>query len=134
MTTLAPTDRAGLGILTVRGQNVMLDVNLARLYGVPTKALNRAVKRNRERFPEDFMFQLTNEEAEDLRRQTDTSKSLGGASLPSLRVHGAGRGDLQRVRAIARLWSTSRSCGPSAPDHGQVMAELRRKVGALERR
>src|SRR4029077_14995777 len=78
MTTLVPTDRAGLVILTVRGQNVMLDVNLARLYGVPTKALNRAVKRNRERFPEDFMFQLTNEEAEDLRRQTGTSSRWGG--------------------------------------------------------
>ena len=50
-------------ILLVRGQKVMLDSDLAALYGVETKALNRAVKRNGERFPEDFMFQLTKEEA-----------------------------------------------------------------------
>src|SRR5262249_31122019 len=49
-------------ILTVRGQKVMLDSDLAALYGVTTKALNQAVKRNRHRFPADFMFQLTPEE------------------------------------------------------------------------
>jgi len=49
-------------ILTVRGQKVILDVDLARLYGVETKVLNQAVKRNAERFPSDFMFSLTQEE------------------------------------------------------------------------
>jgi hypothetical protein len=49
-------------ILHVRGHKVMLDSDLARLYGVPTKRLNEAVKRNSERFPEDFMFQLSREE------------------------------------------------------------------------
>jgi hypothetical protein len=63
------------GIVVVRGENVMLDADLAKLYGVPTKALNRAVKRNEERFPGDFMFQLTRQEAEDLGRQ------IGPASL-----------------------------------------------------
>jgi ORF6N domain len=53
----------------VRGQKVMLDRDLARLYGVETKALNRAVKRNSDRFPEDFMFQLTWQEAECSRSQ-----------------------------------------------------------------
>ena len=52
----------------------MLDRDLAELYGVETGALNRAVKRNAERFPEDFMFQVTGEEAEALRCQTGTSK------------------------------------------------------------
>lgn len=57
----------------------MLDAELAELYGVETKALNRAVKRNRERFPNDFMFQLTSGEAEILRFQIGTSnKGRGG--------------------------------------------------------
>jgi hypothetical protein len=51
-------------ILTIRGQKVLLDADLAELYGVPTKRLNEAVKRNAERFPPDFRFQLTQEEAE----------------------------------------------------------------------
>jgi hypothetical protein len=62
-------------ILIIRGQKVMLDSDLARLYGVPTKALNQAVKRNRGRFPEDFMFQLTLEDGrrlEALRSQNVT--------------------------------------------------------------
>ena len=46
-------------ILEIRGQKVMIDADLADIYGVPTKALNQAVKRNLERFPRDFMFQLT---------------------------------------------------------------------------
>ncbi|MBF0330822.1 MAG: ORF6N domain-containing protein [Candidatus Omnitrophica bacterium] len=52
----------------VRGQKVILDADLARIYGVTTKVINQAVKRNRDRFPEDFMFKLTNGEAESLLR------------------------------------------------------------------
>lgn len=58
----------------IRGQQVLLDRDLAMLYGVETKALNQAVKRNSERFPNDFMFQLTNEEHQALRSQIATSK------------------------------------------------------------
>jgi hypothetical protein len=62
-------------ILIIRGQKVMLDVDLARLYGVSTKALKQAVRRNRERFPEDFMIEMTWEEARSsLRSQTVTLK------------------------------------------------------------
>lgn len=64
-------------IYMIRGQKVLLDSDLAELYGVPTKALNQAVKRNRQRFPEDFMFRLTLEEGhylETLRSQTVTLK------------------------------------------------------------
>jgi phage regulator Rha-like protein len=64
-------------ILLVRGQKVMLDSDLAELYGVPTKAFNQAVKRNQARFPKDFMFQLTLEEGrqlESLRSQSVTLK------------------------------------------------------------
>ena len=64
-TELAPLE-PGRRIYTVRGQNVMLDSDLAALYGVTTAALNQAVKRNSERFPEDFMFPLTNEESQSL--------------------------------------------------------------------
>lgn len=57
----------------VRGEKVLLDANLAVLYGVTTKALNQAVKRNRHRFPDDFMFQLTADEWEGMRSQIVTS-------------------------------------------------------------
>jgi hypothetical protein len=52
----------------MRGQKVMLGDDLARIYGVETRALNQAVKRNREQFPSDFMFRLTSAEAEEVRR------------------------------------------------------------------
>ena len=59
-------------ILVVRGQRVMLDTELAKLYGVAVKALNQAVKRNSERFPADFMFRLSREETIALRSQIVT--------------------------------------------------------------
>ena len=65
-------------ILFVRGQKVMLDSDLAVLYGVETKVLIQAVKRNINRFPDDFMFQLTKEEFESLRSQFVTSKEARG--------------------------------------------------------
>src|SRR6266480_4576410 len=61
-------------IFLVRGQKVMLDTDLAELYRVPTKSLNLAVKRSADRFPEDFMFQLTDDEAAGLRLHFETSK------------------------------------------------------------
>ena len=57
----------------IRGHRVMLDADLAELYGVPTKVFNQAVKRNAERFPEDFMFQINRDEAESLRSQIVTT-------------------------------------------------------------
>jgi hypothetical protein len=65
-------------ILLIRGHRVMLDTDLAKLYRVPTKAINQAVKRNTYRFPVDFMFQLTSKETTALRSQFVTSKSRGG--------------------------------------------------------
>lgn len=71
-------------IRIIRGQQVMLDRDLAVLYRVETRALNQAVKRNLERFPEDFMFQLTKEEFENWKSQFVTSKSIimGARKLP----------------------------------------------------
>src|SRR5690349_17593297 len=60
-------------IYLIRGQKVMIDFDLAELYGVPTKRLNQQVTRNKTRFPEDFMFRLTSSEAESLRLQIATS-------------------------------------------------------------
>jgi len=64
-------------IFFIRGQKVMLDADLAELYGVETSNLNKAVKRNPDRFPEDFMYQLTKEEADSLRFQIGMSKASG---------------------------------------------------------
>jgi hypothetical protein len=65
-------------ILVNRDHRVMLDADLAKLYGVPTKVLNQAVKRNKSRFPRDFMFQLAGPEAATLRSQFVTSRDRGG--------------------------------------------------------
>jgi hypothetical protein len=70
---IASVEQIESRIFIIRGQKVMLDADLAELYGVETKAFNQAVKRNAERFPEDFMFQLISEEFADLRCQIDTS-------------------------------------------------------------
>ncbi len=78
MKILIPKDRIEKFIYLIRGDKVMLDKDLAELYEVETKAINRAVKRNQERFPEDFSFQLTAEENESLRCQFGTlNKSRG---------------------------------------------------------
>jgi hypothetical protein len=69
-------------IVEIRGKKVMLDEDLAGLYGVATKSLNKAVKRNSERFPDDFMYRLTREEVRSLRFQTGTSKRGGRRYLP----------------------------------------------------
>ena len=61
-------------ILTIRGQKVIMDMDLARIYGVTTKVFNQAVKRNKRKFPADFMFRLTLEEYENLRSQIVTSR------------------------------------------------------------
>ncbi len=65
-------------IRPIRGQRVMLDADIAALYGSATKTLIQAVRRNAERFPADFMFQLTSDEFADLRSQSVTSRSWGG--------------------------------------------------------
>lgn len=69
-------------IYEIRGERVMLDRDLAELYNVPTKALNQAVKRNLERFPEDFMFQLNESEFANLRSQIVTSRWGGTRTMP----------------------------------------------------
>jgi chromosome condensin MukBEF ATPase and DNA-binding subunit MukB len=81
---LIPVERLERTIVLLRGHRVMLDSTLASLYGVEVRALNRAVKRNAERFPLDFMFRLTSEEAEHSRSQSVTLKAEGPETTDDL--------------------------------------------------
>jgi hypothetical protein len=75
-------------ILLIRGERVMIDSDLAELYGVPTKRLNEQVKRNRKRFPEHFMFELTKEEKKELVANCDHLKKLKYSSfMPNVFTH-----------------------------------------------
>jgi hypothetical protein len=80
--SIIPIERIAAGIYSIRGETVMLDADLARLYGVETGQLVRAVKRNRDRFPEDFAYQLSSGEFENLRRQTGISRWGGRRYAP----------------------------------------------------
>jgi len=135
---LVPAERIEHAILVLRGQKVMLDSELAALYEVPVKALNQAVKRNLDRFPEDFMFQLSQEEATSLRSQSVTSKAgrggrrtepyafteQGVAMLSSvLRSQRAVHVNIEIMRAFVRLRQML-----------QQNTELARKLAALERK
>lgn len=76
--TLIPAAHIERLIFIIRGQKVMLDSDLARIYGVTTARLNQQVKRNPDRFPSDFMFQLTQKEFSGLMLQSATSKGMLG--------------------------------------------------------
>lgn len=124
-------------VLRLRGQNVLLDSDLAELYGVATGALIRAVKRNVERFPVDFMFQLSKPEFADLRSQAGISSSWGGRRYPPyafteqgvamlssvLRSQRAVLVNVEIMRAFVRLRQMLES-----------NADLARKLDALEKR
>lgn len=89
---IIPIERVENKILLIRGQKVILDSDLAALYGVTTSRLNEQVKRNNERFPDDFMFQLTKDETDYLMSQFATSSSRWGGrrKLPyAFTEHGA---------------------------------------------
>ncbi|MDY6264444.1 MAG: ORF6N domain-containing protein [Fibrobacter sp.] len=94
---MTPLDESGVGkmIRVIRNKQVLLDSDLAILYGVETKRINEQVKRNIERFPEKFCFQLNSDEVESVKSQIATSRGAGffagqngGASQESLRIHG----------------------------------------------
>jgi hypothetical protein len=91
--SLIPYERIERTIIILRGQKVMLDADLAVLYGIPTKALKQAVKRNMERFPAEFMFELTEKERTEVVTNCDHFKKLKFSSyLPyAFTEHGAPR-------------------------------------------
>ena len=142
-------------IRTTRGARVMLDRDLAKIYGVPTKAFNQAVKRNRQRFPEDFMFRLTLEEAkvlqasrsqtatssrltDPLRSQTVTSSQRGGPRyLPyAFTEYGAlmAANILNSARAVqmsifvVRAFAKMREVLRGTPELARKLSELERKL------
>ena len=109
-------------IFTVRGRQVLLDRDLAELYGVPTKALNQAVKRNAGRFPDGFMFQLTKEEHADLRSQNVTSNAVAIPDMPVL-----------RSQFVTSKRGGLRYCPYAFTEHGVVMlASLLKSATATE--
>ena len=105
---LVPYEGIEREILIIRGQRVIVDEKLAALYGVTTKRLNEQVKRNRERFPGDFMFQLTSEEAASMRSQIATASRRNIGRRPfAFTEHGAimAASVLNSPRAIeASVW------------------------------
>ena len=86
-----PVERITRSILVIRRQKVLLDADLAELYGVETKVLNQAVRRNSARFPADFMFQLVSEEVECFEVTICDLKLQRRASLVAVCLHRAGR-------------------------------------------
>ncbi|NWG87364.1 MAG: ORF6N domain-containing protein [Hydrogenophilaceae bacterium] len=131
-----PTDAISSAILVIRGQRVMLDADLAQLYGVETRALIQAVKRNLDRFPPDFMFQLANQELANLKSQFVISSWGGRRTAPYafteqgvamlssvLRSSQAIAVNIEIMRAFVRLreWLTTNK-------------ELAAKLDALERK
>jgi len=134
---LIPAERIEKRIFFLRGVKVMLSPDLAELYGVPPKVLNQAVRRNSDRFPDDFMFQLTQAEFDDLKSQIVTS-SWGGMrrALPyafseqgiamlssALRSRKAIQVNIEVMRAFVRLREMASS-----------NAELSRKLEDLEKK
>jgi hypothetical protein len=137
MTDLIPNERIERSILFIRGEKVMLDADLAVLYGVPTKVLNQAVKRNLDRFPRDFMFQLSKDEKKEVVTNCDHLTQLKYSPyLPyAFTEHGAVmlanvlnspvavKASIQIVRAFLRLRKLLAS-----------NASLARKIKALEKK
>lgn len=144
MKEIVPMENIQQMIFLVRGQKVMLDRDLAGLYQVPTKALIQSVKRNRERFPSDFMFQLSNEEAGRMRSQSVTASRRnvrfrpyaftehGVAMLSSvLRSRRAVRVNIVIVRAFIefrRMMGADRELAKRVADHEKKIAGLTNDV------
>jgi ORF6N domain len=89
--SLIPIEQIDGMIRTVRGVRVMLDRDLAKIYGVPTFRFNEAIKRNRHRFPPDFMFQLTREEFDSLKSQIAMSKRENSSQIAISKTGRVGR-------------------------------------------
>ena len=115
----------------------MLDTDLAELYQVETKALNRAVQRNPDRFPEDFMFQLTSKEVANLRCQTGTSSSHGGRRYSPYVFTQEGIAMLSSVLNSSRAVQVNVAIMRAFVRLREVMAthkELAEKITQLERK
>ena len=137
--TLISVERIERAILLIRGQKVMLDQDLAELYGVETKQLVRQMKRNRKRFPDDFSFQLTQQEFANLKCQFGTSSSWGGRRTPPYAFTEQGVAMLSSVLhsdraievniAIMRAFVKLREILATHKDLARKLADIERKLG-----
>lgn len=122
---LVPVDQIEPRILLLRGQRVILDADLAELYGTTTKAFNQAVKRNLERFPPDFMFQLTAEEAQAMRSQIVTASLRSQSATSSLRSQTVTSSDpapVMRSQFVTASKRNIRYLPRAFTEHGVMMA------------
>jgi phage regulator Rha-like protein len=135
--SLIPVTRIEKTILLIRKQKVMLDADLAELYGVKTRVLVQAVKRNLERFPEDFMFQLNHKEFAVLRSQSVTSSDWGGRRYPPYAFTEQGVAMLSSVLRSQRAIQVNIEIMRAFIRLRQMLAshvELARKLDALEKK
>jgi hypothetical protein len=134
---LVPSEIIEKKILLIRGEKVMLDADLAELYGVETKMLVRAVKRNLDRFPVDFMFQLDEKEFENLRFQFGTSSQWGGRRYLPYAFTEQGVAMLSSVLNSGRAVKVNIEIMRTFVKLRQMLAsnaELARKLAALEKK
>lgn len=139
MTSLAPVNRIEQRIFLIRGQRVMIDRDLARLYGVPTKQLNRQVKRNPGRFPPEFMFQLTRKERDELVPNWHRFESMKHSSIApyAFTEHGVamlasvlnGERAVRISVAIIQTFVKLRRIMASHREFSRKLAELESRVG-----
>lgn len=137
MNTDAIALQAERRILLLRSQRVMLDFELAELYGVETRALKQAVKRNAERFPPDFMFELTDEEVDDLRSQNVISSSHGGSRYGNLAFTEQGVAMLSSVLRSQRAVQVNIAIMRAFVRLRELLAtnaDLARKLEAMEKK
>ena len=135
--SLLPAERVEKRILLLRGQNVLLDADLAELYEVETKQLVRAVKRNIERFPDDFAFQLTQEEFDILREHAGDTGQWGGRRYPPYAFTEQGVAMLSSVLRSKRAVQVNVEIMRTFVKLRSVLAthdELRRKLLQMERK
>jgi len=135
--TSIPAQRIEKAILLLRSEKVMLDVDLAALYGVETKVLVQAVKRNLVRFPKDFMFQLSKKEFGDLKHQSGTSSEWGGRRYPPYAFSEQGVAMLSSVLNSKRAIRVNIEIMRAFVRLRQVLAthkELARKLEELEKK
>lgn len=134
MPELLPEERIINKIYLIRGVKVILDRDLADLYGVETRSLKQAVRRNTKRFPGDFMFELTNEEFENLRSQIVTS-SWGGLRYLPMAFTEQGVAMLSSVLNSDRAISVNIQIMRAFTKLRQMLSgygELKRKIEAME--
>lgn len=117
--TMLPAERIERAILLIRGHKIMLDSDLAELYGVETRVLVQAVQRNKDRFPSDFMFQLTPEEFTHLRSQSVISNG------PCPTQHPNDRQPKASAKGEAGYWAPTGSISSSSTTRGECMASHR---------